>query len=321
MNVKGELRQYLRFNDPMGMTGDDIEVTGTQENERKRTLLYNDYYQSNISQDNETNFILQDKSVSTECAQPDVTLFSLQEGSMNQQQKQYSRIHPRLNLHTRKKCRIPSTDFPMPSIQNSYFDYDDNFPRGKLLSLSPKRVRQIDIVKFGHPCDEMIEGSRVYSRQNLLLLGAHKSDISCVNGNELLGCDSIIYVEEEKAKTKDCLCFIQYICSHRNGGGALFANYKLSKQNNAEYSYPIRVFRKIQDIHRSECFRYDGLYHIIAIYDDSGKPRSELCKFSKTFRFLFERNSVGYGEDQNRRPLKELFELVQKQRYDVDFHF
>jgi SAD/SRA domain len=340
LKLKRKLKKDPHFNDPMGKAGDEIEDSDTRENPRKRrSLSHNDFFQNNNPQDNATELFTQQNSVSTEIDQSDFALFPFQEGSMNEQQKPFSRNHPQLYLHARKKFRKPGIDSAMdqvtddrssgrfdhmtypsslytPSIQTSmhYFNYDDHTHRGFPQSLPPDRVRfpqyrQIDIVEFGHPCDEVIEGLHVYSRHTLLLWGAHKSDISCVSGNKLLGCDSIIYMEEE-VKTKDCLCFIQYTCSQSNGGSALFANYKMSQYNNAIHSYPIRVFRKSQDIHGNEGLRYDGLYHVTAIYDDKGRPRSELCKSSKTFSFLLQRNSVGDGGDQNQLSLEKLFELI-----------
>lgn len=61
---------------------------------------------------------------------------------------------------------------------------------GNLFSLfSQLRVKQPS-VNFGHP-EGVLEGS-CYSRRHLYAMNAHRADQRGVNGNVLLGCDSIV---------------------------------------------------------------------------------------------------------------------------------
>lgn len=172
-------------------------------------------------------------------------------------------------------------------------------------------------VEFGHPRDEVVEGRQVYSRHTLLLWGAHKSDVCPVNGNPKDGCDSVVYFssEAEVLSTKDDLCFLQLKCSQRNGGGALFVNYQNSQYPNAPHGYPIRVFRKAKTVNGATDLRYDGLYHVAAIHDDRGRPRSEPSSGCKMFSFLLKRNLAGQAPDQNQCTLEELWETVQQGDY------
>jgi len=178
------------------------------------------------------------------------------------------------------------------------------------------QVQNRRAVDFGHPREEVVEGQRIYSRHTLLLWGAHKSDISPVNGNIRDGCDSLIYTNEADTvpRTKDDLMFLQFKCSLRNGGGALFSNYQKSQTRNAPHSFPVRVFRKATTAGGITGLRYDGLYHVAAVHDDRGRPRSEPSNSSKTFSFLFKRNNPGQNADQNRFMVEELWDFVQQGR-------
>ena len=218
--------------------------------------------------------------------------------------------------------RIPPS-FQQPHIRNPHTyegrgqpparvpGYESYLPnhRPDVSQLRPRKV-----VEFGHPREDVVEGRQIYSRHTLLLWGAHKSDVCPVNGNPRDGCDSIIYMNEggEVPNTKDDLGFLQLKCSQRNGGDALFANYQKSQQRNATHSYPIRVFRKTTDLSGASGFRYDGLYHVAAIHDDRGRPRSEPSNSSKTFSFLLKRNIAGQAGDQNQHMLEELWGVVQQ---------
>lgn len=218
--------------------------------------------------------------------------------------------------------RIPPS-FQQPHIRNPHTyegrgqpparvpGYESYLPnhRPDVSQLRPRKV-----VEFGHPREDVVEGRQIYSRHTLLLWGAHKSDVCPVNGNPRDGCDSIIYMNEggEVPNTKDDLGFLQLKCSQRNGGDALFANYQKSQQRNATHSYPIRVFRKTTDLSGANGFRYDGLYHVAAIHDDRGRPRSEPSNSSKTFSFLLKRNIAGQAGDQNQHMLEELWGVVQQ---------
>jgi hypothetical protein len=213
---------------------------------------------------------------------------------------------------------FPSLDFRMCLQQSQQFQNNPSNGQGIHFSRTPSQGQYIQpftrrAVEFGRPKKDLMEGSQSYSRQELLLKGAHKSDISAINGNSVQGCDSILYTTEARVGdiTKDDLCFLQFHCSYHNGGGAVFFNYQMKHNVNAAHSFPIRVFRKIKLPSGAESFRYDGLYHVAAIFDDCGRPRAEPCD-SKSFRFLLRRNPAGERGDQNQLTLDKLWDIIQQ---------
>jgi len=170
-------------------------------------------------------------------------------------------------------------------------------------------------IKFGHPRNEVVEGQQIYSRHTLLLWGAHKSDVCPVGGTPQEGCNSLLIGANDDTKiknsvvnSKDDLRFAQIKCSLRNGGSALFTNYQKKTPKD-----PIRLFRKTRGAGGLVGYRYDGLYHIMAILDDAtGKPRSAPLSES-SFRILLERNPAGQrSNDQNHLSLEELWDFVQQ---------
>lgn len=172
--------------------------------------------------------------------------------------------------------------------------------------------RRKSLVTYGRPRDDVVEGWQVYSRHSLFMWGAHKSDVCPVNGNPRDGCDSVICMkdEDEELGTIDDLDIVQITCSIRNGGGALFANYQMSRLPNAPHSYPIRVFRKSRDTSGVEGLRYDGLYHVATIRDETGQRLTVPSRASSRCTFLLKRNIAGQLRDQNLYTLEELWELV-----------
>ena len=174
------------------------------------------------------------------------------------------------------------------------------------------RGRRKSLVEYGRPREDVVEGWQVYSRHSLLMWGAHKSDVCPVNGNPRDGCDSVICMkdEDEELGTIDDLDTVQITCSIRNGGGALFANYQMSRLPNAPHSYPIRVFRKSRDTSGVEGLRYDGLYHVATIRDETGQRLAVPSRTSSRCSFLLKRNVAGQLRDQNIYTLEELWELV-----------
>jgi len=199
------------------------------------------------------------------------------------------------------------------------FEQDDEGRRGLEMRDSyehrqPRRgtgrdfARHHPIVEFGHP-REVMEGDNIYSRHTLFLWGAHKSEISPVNGTALLGCDSLMFTgeEAEEPKHRDEIEIFKYQCSQRNGGGALYRNYT--------DQLPLRVFRKTKGENGVSGFRYDGLYTVIAMFDDSGKPRSELSTKSKLLSFLLKRNPAsGRTRYSNRMMLNEVWDVIQESK-------
>lgn len=172
--------------------------------------------------------------------------------------------------------------------------------------------RRKSLVAYGRPGEDVVEGWQVYSRHSLLMWGAHKSDVCPINGNARDGCDSIICMkdEDEELATIDDLNIVQITCSIRNGGGALFANYQLSRLPNAPHTYPIRLFRKSRDTSGVEGLRYDGLYHVSIIRDETGLRLTVPSRTSSRCNFLLKRNKAGQLRDQNQCTLEELWELV-----------
>lgn len=236
------------------------------------------------------------------------------------QNKPYDRRQLSFDSVATYKTRNP----PAPSAYGGYAPPPRNgFPPNppleqRVVDRRPdvSQLRRKKIVEFGHPREEVVEAQRIYSRHTLLLWGAHKSDICPVNGNQKDGCDSLIYVNEggDVPRTKDDLMFLQFKCSQRNGGAALFCNYQKSQHRDAPHSYPVRVFRKTVTASGLSGLRYDGLYHVAAIHDDRGRPRSEPSNTSKTFSFLLKRNRAGQAGEHNRYMLEELWEVVQQGR-------
>lgn len=165
------------------------------------------------------------------------------------------------------------------------------------------------MVEFGHPRDEVVEGQEIYSRHTLFLWGAHRSDVSPANGNAREGCDSIIFNNEEQPASRDDLEFVQFKCSQRNGGGALMTSYRRSQRHT--HTCPVRVFRKTAGP-SGNGYRYDGLYTVVAIYDDNGRPRSDLTNTSKFFSFLLKRNRIGRAIDENRLMLDDLWDIIRQ---------
>lgn len=174
------------------------------------------------------------------------------------------------------------------------------------------QLRHKSLVEFGYPRGNLVEGWQVYSRHSLLMWGAHKSDVCPVNGNPRDGCDSILCMrnEDEELRTIDDLDTVQVTCSNDNGGGALFANYRLAQLSNALHTYPVRVFRKSKDTSGVEGLRYDGLYHVASIRDEKGQRLTEPASKSSRCSFLLKRNGAGHLGDENQYSLEELWELV-----------
>mmetsp|Transcript_2023 Transcript_2023/g.2854 ORF Transcript_2023/g.2854 Transcript_2023/m.2854 type:complete len:790 (-) Transcript_2023:1559-3928(-) len=180
-------------------------------------------------------------------------------------------------------------------------------------------------LKFGHPRPEVVEGQQIYSRHTLLLWGAHKSDISPINGNIQEGCDSILIHSSSSSsssgsskqqqpntlQSKDDIRFTQMKCTLRNGGAALFALYQ---QQQKQQAHPIRVFTQSQGAGGIIGYRYDGLYSITAILDDAtGKLKSDPAHCSsERICVLFERNPSTNNNCSypNRLSLEELWAIV-----------
>jgi hypothetical protein len=177
--------------------------------------------------------------------------------------------------------------------------------------------RKSKLVQFGHPHVEVLEGRKIYSRHTLFLLGAHRSDMLAVNGNNVDGCDSLLLCTNvENPQRKDGLAMLKFGCSSRSGGSALYASHVKN--------LPVRVFRK-QESGKSQGFRYDGLYSVIAMFDVSGSPRSELPAMAhERVEFLLRRNPHVSPKDasasmvesnsafSNRLSIDELWEQVSR---------
>ena len=89
--------------------------------------------------------------------------------------------------------------------------------------------------------------------------------------------DCILMFKDTHLREDDGLCWLQFTCSKKNGGGALSQSY--SKE------LPIRVFRSseldnpyapIPDDEEQVFFRYDGLYNVKAMWDELGNE-TEKC--------------------------------------------
>jgi hypothetical protein len=109
---------------------------------------------------------------------------------------------------------------------------------------------------------------RVYSRNELIEMGAHLGIQRSISGSMKFGCDAIIISGTRDDDYEwDSFFELVYAVEHRKGGGAL--------QGSFERGLQVRVFRTskvdasilLQNCtsQTSQCYRYDGLYDIAAM--------------------------------------------------------
>jgi hypothetical protein len=154
---------------------------------------------------------------------------------------------------------------------------------------------------FGHLRPGSVhEGTAIYLRQTLTVCCAHTSDIYPVGGNAHDGCDSLLV--QTPATSKNDLDIIKYKCSVKNGGRALFTSWKKR--------LPIRVFRFTSKA-GIKGYRYDGLFSVMAISDESDKILTDIGPSTSRTQVLLRRNEAGsLDRDMNAMSLDELWSLI-----------
>ncbi|GMH99295.1 hypothetical protein TrST_g3156 [Triparma strigata] len=132
-------------------------------------------------------------------------------------------------------------------------------------------------VTFGH-ISGFAEGS-IASRMKLYL-GRMCNDQRGVSGNVTLGVDALVFSRNDfTLGEKDGFYWLCYVCKRSEGGGGLNLSYLTGK--------PVRVLRS-SNLKASQfaplnkdaksiaaCYRYDGLYTIIKVYDTEGRATHE----------------------------------------------
>ena len=126
-------------------------------------------------------------------------------------------------------------------------------------------------INFGHN-PNILEGS-TYSRRYLFSTHAHRSDQRGVNGNVLVGSDSIVVSRQSPdCREEDGLVWLRYTSNRRQGSGALCLSYT--------QQYPLRVFRSsnLTTVYAppklttgQTAYRYDGLYVITKVWNAAGR--------------------------------------------------
>eukprot|EP00540_Astrosyne_radiata_P019764 CAMPEP_0116859706 /NCGR_PEP_ID=MMETSP0418-20121206/21982_1 /TAXON_ID=1158023 /ORGANISM="Astrosyne radiata, Strain 13vi08-1A" /LENGTH=1112 /DNA_ID=CAMNT_0004493979 /DNA_START=353 /DNA_END=3691 /DNA_ORIENTATION=+ len=176
-------------------------------------------------------------------------------------------------------------------------------PTGPKSHSSPTKGKTVE---FGHPCSKVLEGKQLHSRHSLMMCGAHKSDISPVNGTVGDGCDSLLVMDPVVGK--DDLEVVKFKCSPKNGGAALLSNFKRN--------LPIRIFRKTKSNDGVVGFRYDGLYSPSRMSDESAKLQTQKASSPKVLCFEFRRNPAGPKPTSNRVSLEDLWGMISQGKDD-----
>lgn len=181
-------------------------------------------------------------------------------------------------------------------VEGSKNDVDLYGATQKYHLLRPSRERI-----FGHVQSTLIQaGTAIYLRHTLTICRAHTSDISPVGGNADDGCESLLV--QTPATSKKDLDMINYKCSSKNGGKALFTSWKKR--------LPIRVFRFTSKLN-IKGYRYDGLYSVLALSDGDDRILTDIGPNTTFIQFLLRRNETGrHNRDFNTMTLDELWFLI-----------
>jgi hypothetical protein len=117
-------------------------------------------------------------------------------------------------------------------------------------------------------------GGKIYSRRQLRELKAHSAPQRSVSGNVNFGCDAILVSNKSRLENMedDYFGYLLFAAENKVGGGCL----KTSALKNQR----VRVFRKVSK--GKKCYRYDGLYSVVAF------DMPPHLKSSRTFLFVLK---------------------------------
>ena len=175
-----------------------------------------------------------------------------------------------------------------------------------------KPTEKSKLVLFGSMSDVLEEGTRLYTRRQLLKLRAHQLDQRGINGNIKDGCDSVIVAQEDGPR----LDVFDYISTRRQGAGAVYRSYELQK--------PIRVFRSsrlrglfappMKDATHHQ-YRYDGLYKVKVVLCSCNRvEQTEMMTDQQKYRFQMHRIVDRNG---NKLPLDVIRSIIKSSRSEA----